>query len=117
MRSIQCLGRADPNTAPSTGFSPLYAAANRGVPRISKILLEYNGDPNRRIGNGETPLFAALRKTKARDEMVELLLKAGANVSRREQKKILKIFAVRDTGERLFQSASEPVPGGFGKKL
>ncbi|EER12050.1 voltage and ligand gated potassium channel, putative [Perkinsus marinus ATCC 50983] len=74
-------GKADPNTAPSTGFSPLYAAANRGVPRISKILLEYNGDPNRRIGNGETPLFAALRKTKARDEMVELLLKAGANVN------------------------------------
>ncbi|EER12048.1 conserved hypothetical protein [Perkinsus marinus ATCC 50983] len=34
-----------------------------------------------RIGNGETPLFAALRKTKARDEMVELLLKAGANVN------------------------------------
>ncbi|KAF4686021.1 hypothetical protein FOZ60_005776 [Perkinsus olseni] len=74
-------GKADPNTAPTTGFSPLYAAANRGVPKLSKILLEYNADPNKKIGNGETPLFAALKKAKARGEMVELLLKAGADVN------------------------------------
>lgn len=67
--------------ATGAGSHPLGAAIHVDDPAIAELLLEFGADPNARYGR-ETVLYQAAKR--ARIEIVELLLDAGAEVRQRD---------------------------------
>lgn len=66
------------------GWTPLHYAASKGQMDMARLLLAQHAMPNAPAPNGETPLMmAALSGGKP---MVDLLLKAGADVGTRDSK-------------------------------
>ena len=61
------------------GFTPLIYAVDRGHIEITKLLLEYNANPNIGDGRGEIPLLLAVKKNNV--EMAKLLIAHNADVT------------------------------------
>jgi hypothetical protein len=66
------------------GWTPLHYAASKGQLEMARLLLAQHAMPNAPAPNGETPLMMAALS--GRQPMVELLLKAGADVGTRDTK-------------------------------
>lgn len=60
------------------GFTPLHIAAKYGNAKVTKLLLQKNGNPNVEGKNGLAPLHVATHYNNA--EVAEVLLENGANV-------------------------------------
>jgi len=80
---------ADPNAEISgdieeeNGLRPLVQAAGRGYADLVGLLLERKADPNNKMGDEDyTPLMAA--SAEGREEVVRILIAAGADVNARE---------------------------------
>lgn len=69
-----------------SGITPLHAAVFDA--ELTRVLLDAGADPNATTSSGHTPIFGALMRT-GNDAVVQLLLRAGANVN-----------TVRATGSR-----------------
>ncbi|WP_158623762.1 ankyrin repeat domain-containing protein [Corallococcus llansteffanensis] len=66
--------------------TPLSAAVEQGHGDIVRALLKAGADPNRQAQRGDLPLFRALQRLQRHEEdvsLLELLLKAGADVNAR----------------------------------
>jgi hypothetical protein len=66
------------------GWTPLHYAASKGQMEMARLLLAQHAMPNAPAPNGETPLMMAALS--GRKSMVDLLLKAGADVGTRDTK-------------------------------
>ncbi|MGE8688450.1 MAG: ankyrin repeat domain-containing protein [Achromobacter sp.] len=66
------------------GWTPLHYAASKGQVEMARLLLAQHAMPNAPAPHGETPLMMAALS--GRKPMVELLLKAGADVGTRDTK-------------------------------
>ena len=66
------------------GWTPLHYAASKGQMEMARLLLAQHAMPNAPAPNGETPLMMAALS--GRKPMVDLLLKAGADVGTRDTK-------------------------------
>ena len=74
---------ADVNARDKGGSTPLHEAAGKGVDAGAKILLKHGADPNLPDNTGRTPLHLAYAAE--RQDMVNRLLEAGANLEARDQ--------------------------------
>lgn len=74
---------ADVNIRTTRDFTPLHIAAGTDDIEFAKILISKGADINAKIDNGETPLNFATCCSGHKDstEMIELLLKHGANIN------------------------------------
>ncbi len=77
---------ANANAADNKGWTPLHIAVEGGRPAAVKALLEAGANPNAMTANGAVPLSIARRtqgpnvpSTALREELVQLLLKQGAD--------------------------------------
>ncbi|MCY1517326.1 Ankyrin repeat protein [compost metagenome] len=66
------------------GWTPLHYAASKGQMEMARMLLAQHAMPNAPAPNGETPLMMAALS--GRKPMVDLLLKAGADVGTHDTK-------------------------------
>ncbi|KGD98357.1 ankyrin [Achromobacter sp. RTa] len=66
------------------GWTPLHYAASKGQVEMARLLLAQHAMPNAPAPHGETPLMMAALS--GRKPMVDLLLKAGADVGTRDTK-------------------------------
>ncbi|WP_334163311.1 ankyrin repeat domain-containing protein, partial [Achromobacter insolitus] len=66
------------------GWTPLHYAASKGQLEMARLLLAHQAMANAPAPNGETPLMMAALS--GRKPMVDLLLKAGADVGTRDTK-------------------------------
>lgn len=78
---------ADPNECNSNHISPLHQAAYWGETEIARLLLKHGADPNLDNGKGWTPLHSAALSggMKARGDIIEMLLEAGANLEKQDK--------------------------------
>ena len=70
---------ADPNAEDEDGVTPLMRAANAANLPVVQALLAAGADPNAKDMNSTTPLLNAASTPNSTPEMVDMLLKAGAN--------------------------------------
>ncbi|MFY7894589.1 MAG: ankyrin repeat domain-containing protein [Phycisphaerales bacterium] len=71
---------ADPNAPdPATGKTPLHVASIRQDPVLVQLLVAGKADVHARDAHGNTPLFDAVFRSQGHPEVVEMLLKAGAD--------------------------------------
>ncbi len=81
---------ANPNSADSQGRTPLYIAATLGNAPACQLLLGHGALPDfSATEDGATPLLACLKSnehhsSKDKEEVVQILLAAGANVNARD---------------------------------
>jgi ankyrin repeat protein len=76
---------ADPNIPDDLGKSPLTIAVHSGIPSIVDLLLKHDANPNYESKSLGLPLIDVLRIRSASNyniiEIVELLLKSGADIN------------------------------------
>ena len=70
---------ANVNAQDNDGYTALHEAASQGKTEIVKLLIEKGADVNAKNKYGKTPLAEALRHEPDNREVIETLLKAGAN--------------------------------------
>ncbi|WP_407457724.1 ankyrin repeat domain-containing protein [Fibrobacter sp.] len=69
------------NQVDSNGFTPLMYCILHERPRMVDFLLENEIDVNKQNSIGNTALFYAVFKSKDKTELIEKLLKKGANMN------------------------------------
>jgi len=69
-----------PNQTATLGWTALIAAVVRDHPLIAKRLLDAGADPEQRNNYGWAPLHHAIRPSSANLDMIEILVRHGANV-------------------------------------
>lgn len=72
---------ADVNKACIAGTTPLHAAIKRGRFEIAEALLNNNADPNAADEDKRTPIFYFFTKTATNIELLDLLLRFGADIN------------------------------------
>lgn len=87
---------ADPNTSIKRGPTPLYTAAYNGNAEGCRLLLEAGADPDGRPGSS-VPLFAAAMES--RIAVIDLLLKAGATLNKKDSKKETALHHAAQRGD------------------
>lgn len=100
---------ADPNVVDEDGRTPLHYCVEFNKRRAAQDLLNKNAEKETPNKAGETALYFAIRKKKT--ELVEVLLRAGAIVDRKNMPRTSKDieFIVEQHMARLLRSDTEPV--------
>lgn len=94
---------AHPDAAIPPGISPLYLSIAKGDVQVVKLLPEHKADIRGLEGSGFTPLHLCLQ-VGGSTELVEELLKAGADVNISNDNGITPLFrAVNDGSEEIFR--------------
>lgn len=70
---------ADVNAQDSRGFTALHFAAEEQLPEMARLLLAKGANPNARDGDGVTPLGRAVFAEREGRDVVQTLVKGGAN--------------------------------------
>jgi len=82
METVDALiaGGADVNRPSPMGTTPLYAACGMGSTEVVRLLIAKGADVNgRALEEGITPLIAAINAEPIKIEIIQLLLKSGAD--------------------------------------
>lgn len=100
---------ADPNVVDEEGRTPLHYCVEFNKRRAAQDLLNKNAEKETPNKAGETALYLAIRRKKA--ELVEVLLRAGAVVDRKNMPRTSKDieFIVEEHLARLLRSNTESV--------
>lgn len=72
----------DPNAQDEQGWTPLHFAAQEWSEAAAHVLIDNGADVDRTDSHGNTPLWRAVFSSKARGELINLLLAAGADTNR-----------------------------------
>ena len=78
----------DPNIKDKNGITPLHTASSYGHLGVVNVLLKFGANPNVKIGS-KTPVIVAYRK--GYDDIVDVLLKAGAKFDPEKEEKRMNI--------------------------
>ncbi|CAM1503283.1 Fc.00g080590.m01.CDS01 [Cosmosporella sp. VM-42] len=108
---------ADINAQDSNGTTALHAAIFHDNKELVKILLEAGADPNIRDGSGATALAAATASLEPADEMLDLLIKYGAEtwVLADMGNYVLQITKTVGAMSRLFEMGLDPYAASAGR--
>lgn len=92
---------SDVNRQDGDGWSPLHFAAQEGDSNIAQLLIESGASISATDLNGNTPLWVAALNSYSGTEVVEVLLKHGADPRQKNNHGI----SPEDLGPNLFPSA------------
>lgn len=74
---------ADPNIRDNDGFTALHFAAQNYLPSMVDLLLSKGAHVDEQDNNGNTPLFRSAFNSNGRGDVIERLLKAGADKNKK----------------------------------